>query len=110
MINNLMENKNNIIRFPIERRMDLRLDEPSEELENMCDSYAANFLNDLYYEGYDISDEKYIYDVSLMFESIRSLIFRFNSLDHPMQDFSKSLYSSAEKRIEQNQKQLEFDF
>ena len=104
-----MENKNNVIRFPIEKRL-IDYNEPSVDLEQMCDMYAGALLTDLHEDGYDISNEDYVYDISLMFESLRSLVFKFNSITHPMQGFSQTLYTDQNYVMFENPNQLEFDF
>jgi hypothetical protein len=110
MINISMEEKNNVIRFPIERRLDAEFKPASEDLEDMCDQYAGFLLTELHHDGYDISNEDYVYDISLMFESLRSLLFKFNSITHPMQGFSQTLYTDHNYVMFENPDQLEFDF
>lgn len=121
----------NIIEFPIERRkkqinkkkmesegFSVKLYSGSlEELEQTCeyephaDALMENLLSDMYEMGFDVQvqcDEN-AFDISLAFETIRSLLFKFSGNYHPLQNFAESIYAECVNNFE-NDKQLEFDF
>ena len=119
----------NVIEFPVDRRMkDIKrkkmetegfsiklfsgsLDELQtySEYENDVDALMENLLADLYEMGYDVQDDSNTYDISFMFETIRSLVFKFAGDFHPLQSFAENVYTECLDTIE-NEKQLEFDF
>lgn len=108
-----MEN-NNIIEFPLHRRIKKIYEEEVElvNLENVADEVLSDMLSDLYDYGFNIDGEEFIYDISLLFETLRSLILNVNGYNHPIQNFAENLYTK--KLIDDQEKndpsQLEFDF
>ena len=107
------EFKSNIIHFPVEQRLreiNEERDYFSDSLETLSEDLTSDILAELYNNGYEIDSDDYVYDVSMLFESLRSLIFRLNDIEHPVQKFSKVIY---EKYLTQNiveEMQLSLDF
>jgi hypothetical protein len=63
----------------------------------------------LYEEGYDFFDkDEYFCEMSLLAESMKSLLNRYDDEPHPFQEVAKNLFSYIED--EDEDKQLTFDF
>jgi hypothetical protein len=112
-----MKNKdNNIINFPLEKRMSIIAREDEDklvekfqeyyEIESFVESILENLVLDLIETGISIDEEKYVFDISFLYESIKSLIYKHHQIDHPFQIMCKELYSN----FVENENQLEFDF
>lgn len=104
----------NIIEFPIERRYEQMAIEAgfdtydrSEMAELETEAFLGELLQSMFKEKYNVADENYIYDVSFLYESLKSFIYKMHDCDHPIQTFAQNLYFDAELP---NDSQLEFDF
>lgn len=107
----------NIIKFPIEKRKKqieqqkdglLREKEALVDyLEDLSEDIVNDCLDFLLDEGFDITNEKYVYDVSLFFETTRSLVFKMSDEHHPLQYFAHGMFSKYDTK---DNPQLEFDF
>lgn len=104
----------NIIEFPLDRRLeqmaiqdgfDTYDQEETAELDT--EQYLAELLSIMLKDGYGVDNEQYIYDVSFLYETMKSLVYKMNSFYHPIQHFAGTLYSDT---AYPNEQQLEFDF
>lgn len=104
----------NIIEFPLDRRyeqmaVDAGFDtyNRSELAELETEEFLSDLLQSMYSEKYNVADENYIYDISFLYESLKSLVYKMHECEHPIQTFAKNLYFDAEVP---DDSQLEFDF
>ena len=103
----------NVIEFPIDRRIEqMAIDdgftyEKVDEIEHDIDHFLSELLREMFDNEYRIDGEEYVCDVSFLYESLRSFVYKMNDLDHPIQLFSRNLYHDI---IDPNTTQLEFDF
>lgn len=102
----------NVIRFPVEKRLQAINAEEDVELEiieNYVDDLTSDVLSSFIESGYPVEGDDYIQDISLVFESIRSLTFKSNSIWHPVQDLADTMYADAVRLITDD-RQLSLDF
>ena len=113
-INNSMTN--NVIEFPLERRFEQMAMEDgfmsykTYELADLdTDKFLSDLLTTMYNDDYRIDNEAYVTDVSFLYETLKSFVYKMNNFDHPIQLFSRQLYSDQSLDPEQSP-QLEFEF
>ena len=106
---------NNIIEFPMDRRVEqmaidagFDLYDKVDAADQDTDQFFADLLSIMFDNNYAIDDEQYIYDVSFLFESMKSFVYRMSGCYHPIQRFASGLYSNMGDYP--NEQQLEFDF
>lgn len=103
---------NNVIQFPKIKREKSSVD--LDYLEFLTEDITQDLVEFLYDEGYDVSDQAYIFEVSMMYESLKSLLYKMNNEYHPMQKFANNVYSAFYDRDKDEEievpVQLEFDF
>lgn len=103
----------NVIEFPIDRRFEQMAIEDGftyekvDEIEQDIDHFLGELLREMFDNEYRIDGEEYVCDVSFLYETLRSFVYKMNNLDHPIQLFSRNLYRDI---IDPNTSQLEFDF
>ena len=73
----------NIIQFPLDRRMDEMLWQELEKelVENndeqiIVEELLSDFISCLHDMSFPIDDEKFVYDISFLYESMKSLILK----------------------------------
>ena len=105
---------NNVIEFPIGRRLEQMAEKDGffsydkiAEVEEDTEIFLSDLLKNMYENNYQIDDEEYVFDVSFLFESLRSFVYKMNDVDHPIQTFAKNMYYD---QVYPNTNQLEFDF
>ena len=113
-INNSMTD--NVIEFPLDRRLEQMAIEDgftsysTYEIADLdTDKFLSDLLTTMYADDYRIDNEAYVTDVSFLYETLKSFVYKMNNFDHPIQLFSKQLYSDQSLDPEQSP-QLEFDF
>ena len=97
---------NNIINFPNIRKE--RLIQKELELEELTDDIVTDVFSFLIENDMDVSHEDYVYDISMVFEAMRSLIYKIHDLHHPLQILCQDMYKYHPVDLEE--RQLEFDF
>jgi len=105
-----MTQKDNIVSFPLKKRMEQVHHQSSavdEDIEAMIDDVASDVLAFLADEGFDIADKEYMYSISYFVESLRSMVFHMHDEPHPFRDMAITLYENVKY---DNPEQLEFDF
>lgn len=113
----------NIIQFPIERRMDAIAwaelerktqvkddDVVNDEQQSMIEHLIQVVVDEMVAEGYGVDGEEFIYDVSFLYETIKSLVLKMDGHHHPVQDFAANLYESYYDEVAESSLQLSFDF
>jgi len=107
----------NIIQFPLDRRMDEMLWQELEKelVENndeqiIVEELLSDFISCLHDMSFPIDDEKFVYDISFLYESMKSLILKFHDKNHPIQNFAHNLYNEQIEHAKAAQKQLELNF
>ena len=113
-INNSMTD--NVIEFPLDRRLEQMAIEDgfasysTYEIADLdTDKFLSDLLTTMYADDYRIDNEAYVTDVSFLYETLKSFVYKMNDFDHPIQLFSRQLYSDQSLDPEQSP-QLEFDF
>lgn len=110
---------NNIIKFPIDRRMEeMMWQELEKDLEDKVDPSILVTIDEMLGEliatmaeqNYPIDEEKYIFDISFLYEAIKSLMYKFSNEHHPIQAFAEKLYRDQINAARVASKQLELDF
>jgi len=103
-----------VIEFPLDRRYEQMAIADGfanysvfESAEIETEEFLSELLSGMHASSYDISNENFITDISFLYETMKSLIYKMNDVYHPIQDFSHSLYSPM---FCNNTSQLEFDF
>ena len=79
----------------------------SESAEQETEEFLSDLLSEMHRSAYDISNENFVCDISFLYETLKSLMYKMNDVYHPIQDFSKNLYSDM---VWPDSPQLEFDF
>ena len=100
----------NIVKFPTEKRQQDILNQDNElfdSIETYVDELASDIVSTLFDDGYAINKDEYIKDVSMMFESLRSLILKMNDLPHSFQ-YSADILFSENFFYDENQLCLDF--
>lgn len=110
-INNSMSN---VIEFPVERRIEqmaiqdgFNIYDRVEMAELDTEQFLSDLLRIMFDNDYQIDGEEYVYDVSFLYETLKSFIYKMNDCHHPIQMFAKNLYWDA---VHPDSTQLEFDF
>ena len=105
---------NNVIEFPLDRRFEqmaiadgFAVYSVSESAEIETEEFLSELLSEMHKSAYDIADEKFVYDISFLYETMKSLLYKMNDVYHPLQDFSEKLYCDVDYP---DSPQLEFDF
>jgi len=78
------------------------LEEISEELAGMLIHHMTEY-------GYVFNNKKMLYDISFLYENIRSVLFKCNDMKHPIQKLAVEVYELYVEKNEENP-QLSFDF
>lgn len=105
----------NVIRFPIEKRIesianeDIAYNEIIDDVEVVCEETLTVFVEDLIDCGYDVTGEDYVIYISLLYEAIKSLLYKTRNLDHPLQNLAITMYQDYITAREDSG-QYEFDF
>lgn len=106
----------NVIEFPLDRRLEQMAIADgfanysvSESAEIETEEFLSDLLSEMHKSAYDISNENFIYDISFLYETMKSLLYKMNDVYHPIQDFSKNLYGDTVWSWPDSP-QLEFDF
>jgi len=105
----------NVIQFPLHKRMQQIEDQKNYELALDDDIIVTseflieNMLIDIDTAGFSakFDGDELIYETSFVYESIRSLLCKMSDIEHPLQDFAQTMY---QRDTFFNKKQLEFDF
>ena len=105
----------NVIQFPVEKRVeqiakeDELLEIAIENIESTCEEVMTVLVEDLLEYGYSVSDENLVIDISLLYEALKSILFKINELHHPMQSLAYTMYKDYVDGQEENP-QLELEF
>jgi len=103
----------NVIRFPVEKtKKDVLFDSGTinlDHLEDYIDDLTTDIICTFVETGYDVTGDDYIQDVSLMFESIRSLTYKANQTYHPVQEIADTVFLDLVYDF-LDDKQLSLDF
>lgn len=111
MINNGMSN---VIPFPKKKKEESSVTVDLEYLDFLTDELTQDIAEFLHDDGFDVGNENYIFEVSMLYESIKSLLYKMSNVYHPMQKFANNVYSpfydtTTGEEID-TPEQLEFDF
>jgi hypothetical protein len=101
----------NVVRFPIEKRKEqisLQNSEDLDYIEDYVDELTGDVVGFFIETGYPVDQEDYIQDISLLFESIRSITYKANDLYHPVQDIATTMFSEALRILDTQQLCLDF--
>lgn len=105
----------NILLFPgknklkqIQAEKANKIDE-EDHLEVLVDDVVGDVITLLIDEGMmtEEDDDRCIYDISLFYESLRSMIFKMNDREHALQQLAQGMYTTIQYY---DPNQLEFDF
>jgi hypothetical protein len=106
----------NVIPFPLDRRQkeqeDREWDEIVEQvriIDERTEMVVTELMEELLVDEPDIVEDKYLYDVSFVYECVRSLLLKQRELHHPIQALASNIYEADNQSIE-NPFQYEFDF
>lgn len=99
----------NVIQFP-QKEVKSQIDDLLQEsLETYCDEITSDILVSMTEQDFPVCSEEYIQDISLLFESIRSIAFKAHGLHHPIQEIANTIFSIALDH-RSNDMQLSLDF
>ena len=105
----------NVIRFPIEKRIkmiadeDIAFNDVIDDIEIVCEEMLTIIIEDLLDCGYTITGESNVIYVSLLYETIKSVLYKVNDLHHPLHNLAFTMYKDYVMEREDSG-QLEFDF
>jgi hypothetical protein len=116
-----------VIDFPLEKRLNQikqqnyqkladehELSQEMTIIDNTAEYLMETILVELSESGYDMFGigEKYIYETSFVYESMRSLLMSMSDEEHPLQNFAETMYNSHDfiDNDDENMRQLELDF
>lgn len=101
-----------VIQFP-NRRKEIA-EEQLEDKIGPIDMVAEELLSDMVAEliemGIDLTGDTYLYDVSYVYETLRSLLLKAHDMDHPIQAICSGIYRNILDEQHRRDAQLEFDF
>lgn len=105
----------NVIKFPdLKKKQETKETEKVESatmlVEEVCDELLSNMVADLIEIDMDITGDKYVYDVSYVYEVLRSVLLKYHGIHHPVQLISEGIYKGVLDDEQYTQEQLEFDF
>lgn len=120
-------NMSKVIDFPLEKRLnqikqqnyqkladEYELSQEMTVIDNTAEYLMETILVELSESGYDMLGvgEKYIYETSFVYESMRSLLMSMSDEEHPLQNFAETMYNSHDfiDNDDENMRQLELDF
>ena len=98
-----------VIEFPHKKKSDeLKSVSPPMNQKEQTESAVQNVTNEvvgelmymLYECGYELEEDRYITHVSLIYDSIRSLLLSVEGIEHPYQDFAKMIYGNQDGEFE----------
>jgi hypothetical protein len=106
----------NVLKFPdrkkeLQEEIELVDAEAIEEIdilaEELLSDMVATCIEDL---QMDLTGNEYLYDVSYLYECLRSLLMRYHGREHPLQIISQGIYHKIMSPDGVDADQLEFDF
>ena len=65
-------------------------------VQNVTNEIVGELMYMLYECGYELEEDRYITHVSLIYDSIRSLLLSVEGIEHPYQDFAKMIYGNED--------------
>lgn len=89
-----------VVQFP--DMMKERENEKSREeylvtsVQEVTNEVIGELMYHLYEIGYDLDEETYIKEVSLIYDSVRSLLLSVEGIEHPYQDFARVVYGGQD--------------
>ena len=96
----------NVIQFPHKEKLEnelKRVNPPltqQERLEldvmNVTSEVVSELMYYLYEIGYELDEEQHREKVSLIYDSVRSLLLSIEGLEHPYQDFARVIYGEGD--------------
>ena len=98
-----------VIQFPHKKKSDeLKPVSPPKNQKEQTESAVQNVTNEvvgelmymLYECGYELDEDRYITHVSLIYDSIRSLLLSVEGIEHPYQDFAKMIYGNQDGEMQ----------
>lgn len=69
-------------------------------IQNVTNEVVGELMYMLYESGYELEEDRYITHVSLIYDSIRSLLLSVEGIEHPYQDFAKMIYGNQDGEFE----------
>lgn len=105
----------NVIRFPIEKRIkmiadeDIAFNDVIDDIEIVCEELLTMIVEDLLDCGYTVTGESNVIYVSLLYETLKSVLYKVSDLDHPLHNLAFTMYKDYIMDREDSG-QLEFDF
>jgi len=101
----------NVIQFPISQRKESILSDSVtvlKDLEEYCDELTSDIMTSMLTEDFPVDSDDFIQDISLLFESVRSIAYKSHGLFHPVQDVANTMFFSAVVEM-LNDQQLSLD-
>jgi len=97
-----------VIQFPHKKSDELKPVSPPMNQKEQTESAVQNVTNEvvgelmymLYECGYELEEDRYITHVSLIYDSIRSLLLSVEGIEHPYQDFAKMIYGNQDGEMQ----------
>lgn len=96
----------NVIEFPQKTRLEnelKRVNPPLTQKERLeldvmtvTNEVVSELMYYLYEIGYELDQEKHTEKVSLIYDSVRSLLLSIEGLEHPYQDFAQVIYGEGD--------------
>ena len=73
--------------------------EINDDMATVSCNIVLDCLADGGYDFGDLEDNKYTKDFTLVLESVKSLLYKFSSIDHPLQDFADEIFIVKEPGV-----------
>lgn len=110
---------NNVLQFPkqLKRSKPADTNNPAEDLkrlkenktvfvDRLTDHYGLQLINKLAMHGFDVDNDKFMYDYIFTMETLRACLLRNIGISHPLQklsDKSEDLIADSEFDIEEDE-------
>lgn len=69
-------------------------------VQNVTSEMVGELMYMLHEIGYDLEEDRYITHVSLIYDTIRSLLLSVEGIEHPYQDFAQMIYGKEDGEME----------
>lgn len=92
----------NIIEFPLDRRIEqMAIDDGFDVYEKLdlaeldTEHFLSELLKVMFDNEYGIDAEEHVFDVSFLYETLKSFVYKMNGTYHPIQSFAQNLYADV---------------
>lgn len=106
----------NVLNFPdrkkeIEQIKESVIDQEIQSIDMLAEDLLSDMVATCMEElQMDLTGNEYLYEISYLYECLRSLIMRYHGREHPLQIISQGIYQQIIASDDADSGQLQFDF